>query len=272
MMVQNEHRNGTAPPGVEARDHAERTANPLGRHVGAGRAFEAWQIVEVIVDRLERARRGVAQHFVEPPLRLARVERDAEVERFVQRIGPLRQHRKTAGNMESADNHRYPRGPQGTGAVHHARELVRLHADEADHAKAAIVLNLTDDMVRPDAGVGLVDRKDLDRDVLAKDLIFHAFLRDAEQAGERIGGQRRLPPLDDVALVVVMRRLDKEKQKTSACGDIRHPGSPRNYSPPNSCPAFAAIGDADRYQSSPGCAIAGVGRVLSLQRATVTRR
>ena len=197
--------------------------------------------MEVIVDRLERARRSVAQHFVEPPLRLAGVERNADVERRLQRIRRLRQHGKAAGNMEPADNHRYPDGPQGAGAVHHARELVRLYADEADHAKAAIVLDLTDDVVRPDAGVGLVDGKDLDRDVLAKDLIFHAFLRDAEQAGERIGRQRRLPPLDDVTLVVVMRRLDKEKQKTSACSDIRHPGSPRDYGPPESGLALAAF-------------------------------
>ena len=71
-------------------------------------------------------------------------------------------------------------------------------------------------------------------DVLAKDLIFHAFLRDAEQAGERIGGQRRLPPLDDVAFVVVMRRLDEEKQKTSARCDIRHVSLPRERDgPPN---------------------------------------
>ena len=129
--------------------------------------------------------------------------------------------------MESANDHRHARRPQSPRAVHRAGKLVRLHADEADHAKAAIVLNLAGDVVRPDAGIGLVDREDLDRDVLAKDLIFHAFLSNAEQAGERIGRQRRLPPLDDVALVVVMRRLDKEKQKTSACGDIRHVSAPR---------------------------------------------
>ena len=158
--------------------------------------------------------------------------------------------------MESADDHRHPGRPQRPGAIHHARELVRLHADEADHAEAAVVLYLAGDTVHPDTGVGLVDGEDLDVHVLAKDLIFHAFLRDAEQAGERIRRQRRLPPLDDVALVVVMRRLDQEKQKSSTLGDIRHSGSPRNYAPPNSCPVFAALGDGDRYQSSPECAIA----------------
>ena len=188
--------------------------------------------MEVVVDRLERPRRGVAQDFVEPPFRFARIERNAEVERRFERIRRLRQHREAARDMESADDHRDARGPQGAGAIHCAGELIRLHADEADHAKAAVVLNLAGDALRPDAGVGLVDGEDLDVHVLAKDLIFHAFLRDAEQAGERIGGQRRLPPLDDVALVVVMRRLDKEQHKSSTSGDIRHGlGSPRYYRP-----------------------------------------
>ena len=47
--------------------------------------------------------------------------------------------------MESADDHRHAGGPQRPGAVHRARELVRLHADEADHAEAAIVLDLAGD-------------------------------------------------------------------------------------------------------------------------------
>ena len=88
--------------------------------------------------------------------------------------------------MEAADDHRHAGSPQGAGAVHNPRKLVRLDADESDHAEAAVVLNLASDLVRPDAGVGLVDGEDLDVHVLAKDLIFHAFLSDAEQAGERI--------------------------------------------------------------------------------------
>ena len=147
MMVQNEHKERTAASGVEARDHAERAPHALGRHIGTGRAFEPRQIVEVIVDRLERARRGVAQHFVEAPLRFARIERNAEVERFLERIGRLRQHGEAAGDMEPADHHRHAGRPQRPGAVHHARELIRLDADKADHAETAIVLDLAGDAV-----------------------------------------------------------------------------------------------------------------------------
>ena len=102
--------------------------------------------------------------------------------------------------MESADATGTPAALIGRAQSITRGILIRLHADEADHAEAAVVLDLADDAVRPDAGVGLVDGEDLDVHVLAKDLIFHAFLGDAEQAGERIGRQRRLPPLDDVAL------------------------------------------------------------------------
>ena len=249
---------GTAAPGVEAGDHAERASHALGRHIGAGRALKPRQIMKVIVDRLELARGGVAQHFVESPFRFARIERNPEVERFFERIRRLRQHGEAARDMESADDNRDPGRPKRPSAVHHPRELIRLHADETDHAKAAVVLDLAGDALGADAGVGLVDGEDLDVHVLAKNLIFHAFLRDAKQAGERIRGQRRLPPLDDIALVVVVRRLDQEQQKSSTRYAVRHPGSPRNDGPPNSCPAFAAIGDPDRYQSSPESANAAL--------------
>ena len=58
-----------------------------------------------------------------------------------------------------------PGGPQRARAVHHPRELVRLHADEADQAEAAGLLDLAGDPVGADAGVGLVDGEDLDVDV-----------------------------------------------------------------------------------------------------------
>ena len=88
--------------------------------------------------------------------------------------------------MESTDDDGHASRPQRPRTVHHSRKLVRLHADEAHHAETAIVLNLASDFVRLNAGIGLVDGEDLDVHVLAKDLFFHAFLRDAEQAGERI--------------------------------------------------------------------------------------
>ena len=72
--------------------------------------------------------------------------------------------------MEPADADLHSSRPQGAGAVHHEGELVRLDANETDHAEAAIVRDLTGDAVRADARVGFVDRENLDVDVVAKRL------------------------------------------------------------------------------------------------------
>ena len=88
------------------------------------------------------------QHLVEPPLRLAGEQRNAHRERFVQRFRPFRQHREAARDMEAADADRDPRRPQRTGDVQRARELIRLHADEADQSQAAVVFDLPRDSVR----------------------------------------------------------------------------------------------------------------------------
>jgi hypothetical protein len=53
------------------------------------------------------------------------------------------------------------------------------------------------------------------------------------EAGERIGMTRGAHPRDNVAIIVVVRRLDQKQRKASAGGDIRHSGSRRDYCPPN---------------------------------------
>ena len=221
----------TAAPGVEARDDADRASDPIARQERIGCALERGQIIEVIVDRLQGSRRGVAQHLVEPALRLAGEQRNAEIERLVERIRPLRQHREATRDMEAADADLDACRPQGTGEVQHMRELVRLDADKADEAEAARLLDLPGDAVRADARIGLVDRENLDVDVFAERLGLHRLLRDAEEARERIGRQRRFHPLDDVAVVVVMRRLDQKQQKSTPLRDFGHgsrlPGSKR---------------------------------------------
>ena len=226
----------TAASGVEARDHADRASDPVARQERIGCALERRQIIEVIVDRLQGSGRGVAQHLVEPALRLAGEQRNAEVERLVERIRPLRQHREATRDMEAADADLDASRPQGTGEVQHMRELVRLDADEADEAEAARLLDLPGDAVRADARIGLVDRENLDVDVFAERLGLHRLLRDAEEARERIGRQRRFHPLDDVAFVVVMRRLDQKQQKSAPFRDFGH-GSrlPRSKRPPREC-------------------------------------
>ena len=54
---------------------------------------------------------------------------------------------------------------QHAGDVDGARELVRLHADQTDHAEIAVLAEQLDDIIDPDPGVGLVEGCDVDLDV-----------------------------------------------------------------------------------------------------------
>ena len=91
MIVQNEHWNGTAAAGVEAR-HARRrcVARAQRGDQRHRRALDAGQVVHVVVERLERAGVRVAQHLVEPPFGLAGEERDAQRLRAFERPGRRR--------------------------------------------------------------------------------------------------------------------------------------------------------------------------------------
>ena len=91
---------------------------------------------------------------------------------------------------------------------HGAGELVRLHADEADEAAMAGLADLGRDLLDRDPDVHLVIGVDLDRDILAEDLAGGAVLRDRVERGHGVRRDPCLPPLDDVAVLVVMRRLD----------------------------------------------------------------
>jgi hypothetical protein len=74
------------------------------------------------------------------------------------------------------------------------------------------------DLVGPDARVGLVPDRDPDLDILAEDLALGAVEREAVQRRERVGRDRRADPLDDVAVVIVVGRLDQEElENPGAC-------------------------------------------------------
>ena len=105
-------------------------------------------------------------------------------------------------------------------------KLVGLHADQADQPAASAAADLLDDLVGPDAGVGLVPDGDPDLDVVAQHAALGAVERKAVQRRQRVGGNRRARPLDDIALVVVVRRLDQEKMEGLSfhrwrCGNVR---------------------------------------------------
>ena len=110
--------------------------------------------------------------------------------------------------MEAAHHDREAFGAEPAGEIERARKLIRLHADEADHAGAgfADAFGHARDI---DDGVALVAGLDLDVDVRAERLLARALLDQAMNAGEAVGRECRAQPLDDIAVRVVVRRLDQ---------------------------------------------------------------
>ena len=128
------------------------------RHV-----LDAGQLLHEVVDRREAAVDRVLEDEVEPAfLGLAGIHEAADVERLLHGRVDRRQHGERAGDVEAADADGDTGLAQGPRDIERARELVRLHADEHDHAPACLGDPLRD-TVRAHPRVGLVDRLDVER-------------------------------------------------------------------------------------------------------------
>src|SRR5579871_746284 len=109
--------------------------------------------------------------------------------------------------MEAADRDRHARLAKRATDIERARKLIRLHPDQRDHA--LIRQNAPRNGGNVDDGVALVVDLDLNIHVGAKGARFRAFVKEAVDTRERVRGNGRATPLNDVAVVVVMRRLDQ---------------------------------------------------------------
>ena len=200
-----------AAPRVEARvvardlgDHGLRQHRDRGRrHIG--------HVVEEIVDRLRRPGVDVLDELGEPALALAGIKDDAELLRLLEIGRQFGQHGDAARHVEAADRHRHAAVAELPGDVERAGELVRLHADQRDHAP--VRLDAVGDPLDVEDRVALVIGLDNDLGILAENMRLGAFDQEAVDAGEAVRGNRRAAPLDDIAVVVVMRRLDQDDRK-----------------------------------------------------------
>ena len=162
--------------------------------------------------RLEPAREGVAQHLVEAALGLAGEQRDPQGLR-AREIGiDAVEHRHRPGDMEPADADRDAARPQRPGEIERTGKLVGLNADQHDHAGAGI-LDHAGQAIGADAGIGLVKGVDVDRDVIAEHAAGGAILRQPVERRQRVRWYGGSKPLDDVAVVIVMRRLDQQQRE-----------------------------------------------------------
>ena len=186
---------------------------------------ERRQVVHPVIERLQRAVPGVAQHFIEPAfLGLAGEERDAERLRLAQLGWHFGQHREAAGDMKAAQADRQPGREERPRQIDGTGELVRLDADQPDQHAPTGAANPPDNAVRPNPAIGLVIGVDADLDLGTQHPPAADILGQTVQASQRVGGDRRPEPLDWIAVIVVMRRLDQHELKQRGRG-ARHRSS-----------------------------------------------
>src|SRR5262245_32667290 len=115
--------------------------------------------------------------------------------------------------MEAADHHRHASRPERAGDVERAGILVRLHAHDPDQAEPVVPTKLREQLLDFHARVDLVDHRDVDGGVGSEHLALPRIAAQAVKHGERVRRNESAHPLDNVAVVVVMRRLDQHELK-----------------------------------------------------------
>jgi len=115
--------------------------------------------------------------------------------------------------VEAADHHRDAGLAQRPCDIERARKLVRLHADQAHHAEAIMLFDERDDIFDTDARVGLVHRGDVEGDVRSERLSLSGVACQRVYRGQRVRWNGGTRPLDDIAIGVVVRRLDQHDLK-----------------------------------------------------------
>jgi hypothetical protein len=203
---------GAAAAQVEAGPVLRVAADRIGRKDRHRRAGEVGKVLEVIIDGLERAVPGVAEHLVEPPLlRFPGEQRAADVQRLLELGRSVLQHGQAAGDVEAADHHRQTRPAELAGEIERVVELVGLDTDEADHGPGAAPAQVANDPFGDHVAIGLVDGDKVQGEARPEHLAGGAVSGEAVQGSERVRRYQRLPPDDRIAVVVIMRRLDHDE-------------------------------------------------------------
>ena len=107
-----------------------------------------------------------------------------------------------------------PSARNSAAEIERARKLVGLHADQTDHAAAGLA-NALGDGADIHEVVALVAGFDLDLDVGTEHVRLRAMLDQRIDAGETVRGNVRAPPLNDITVIVIMRRLDQRDPESA---------------------------------------------------------
>ena len=197
-----------AAPGVEGADRFAITPHDVERQKRRHLLLQRGQIVHVVVDRLESPRESIGEDLDEPSLGLAGKEAHPEPAGRFEIGRQFRQHRQATRHVKPTDCDLNAGFSKPRRHVHRARELVRLHADETDDPGTR-ALDPPDDAAHRNDCVAFVIGPDLNRNIGAERAAPGQIHRDAVETGQRIRRYPAFPPLDHIAVVVVMRRLDQ---------------------------------------------------------------
>lgn len=99
--------------------------------------------------------------------------------------------------------------PKASRQIHSAGKLVGLDSHQAHQTPATVGLDATDDPLHRNQRVGLVVGVDLDAHALAQNPGSVCSAGQPVEARERVGRDPCLEPLNHIAVVVVVRRLDQ---------------------------------------------------------------
>ena len=116
------------------------------------------------------------------------------------------QHAHRARDMKPAQRHLHAAFQQRLRQVERVRELIRLHADHHHHARTCILYHPCQSF-RMHARVRLIERMDLDLDLVAEDVSLCAIAGQPIDRRQRIRRDGRAKPLNHVPVIVVMRWL-----------------------------------------------------------------
>src|SRR5208282_2672970 len=208
---------GASPARVEA---SERTGVSLYVPCGKERqrlALHCGQVGHEVVKRLESVLERGGQQVVEAIFGLAREQGDPARHRVLHLGRHFGQHRDASADMEAADRRLDSRGAQLRRNIDGTRELVGLHADHQHETAIRIARETADYRPHRNLAVGLVVRFDLDIDLGAEYMTIARVQRQTIDTRQRIRRYETAPPLDNVAVVVVVRRLDQLDQGFFVC-------------------------------------------------------
>src|SRR5262245_19422520 len=98
-----------------------------------------------------------------------------------------------------------------------ARVLIRLNTDQTHKAEIFIGAHVANDAIGPHARISFVDSYDFDIGVDAENVTLRTVVNEAINAGQRVCRHRRAIPANDIAVVVIMRRLYEHYAETFTC-------------------------------------------------------